>query len=354
MNPHLLPLLLGKKSLAGAVIAILRKYGTDAHLYLPGIGVINGFTAGNYLDSAGTTLATVDNPVGLVLDGNGTIDALQATTANKPILRKGAVNLLTYSEQFDNAYWNKINTTVTPNVINAPNGSLTADKLVESSTNTTHGFYQIAPVFSAGVTYTASIYAKAGERTWLWLTGANDGNLGAWFNLATGEVGTRQYLNLGATITPEGDGWYRCSITFAPIKASPYIGAYITLADVSMAAYLGDGVSGLYIIGAMANTGALADYVQTTTAPASNLVGGYHWVSDSTDLLTATYPAGYESATIVNALAAGQQTLTAQNIVGAYSIGPSVDTYGRMVFRTGLTASELAIIQQYANRLAGV
>jgi len=98
MNPHLLPLLLGKKSLAGAVIAILRKYGTDAHVYLPGIGVINGLTAGNYLDSAGVTPATVDNPVGLVLDANGTIDALQATTANKPILRNSGGS---YSWQFD-------------------------------------------------------------------------------------------------------------------------------------------------------------------------------------------------------------------------------------------------------------
>lgn len=33
--------------------------------------VLNGLQAGNYLDSAGTTLGTVDNPVGLVLDANG-------------------------------------------------------------------------------------------------------------------------------------------------------------------------------------------------------------------------------------------------------------------------------------------
>jgi len=52
-------------------ITILRKFGTDAHVYLPGIGALNGLTAGNYLDSAGTTAATVDNPVGLVLDGAG-------------------------------------------------------------------------------------------------------------------------------------------------------------------------------------------------------------------------------------------------------------------------------------------
>jgi len=55
-------------------IGILRKYGTNAHVYLPGVGTISGITAGNYLDSAGTTAASVDNPVGLSLD------ALQAMT----------------------------------------------------------------------------------------------------------------------------------------------------------------------------------------------------------------------------------------------------------------------------------
>lgn len=57
-----------KLGLIAKAIAILRKYGTDAHIYLPGIGTVSGLTAGNYLDSAGTTAATVDNPVGLSLD----------------------------------------------------------------------------------------------------------------------------------------------------------------------------------------------------------------------------------------------------------------------------------------------
>ena len=63
-----------KLGLIAKAIAILRKYGTDAHVYLPGIGTVSGLTAGNYLDSAGVTTASVDNPVGLSLD------ALQAMT----------------------------------------------------------------------------------------------------------------------------------------------------------------------------------------------------------------------------------------------------------------------------------
>lgn len=79
-------------------VAILRRFGTDAHVYLPGIGTLNGLTAGNYLDSALTTPGAVDNPVGGVVDAVGTINATQATTANKPILRLTSGK---YSWQFD-------------------------------------------------------------------------------------------------------------------------------------------------------------------------------------------------------------------------------------------------------------
>ena len=85
-------------SIGSAAVAILASYGTDAHIYLPGIGTLNGYTLGNYLDSGGVTPATVDNPVGLVQDAIGSIHASQGTTASKPILRKPSNN---YYLEFD-------------------------------------------------------------------------------------------------------------------------------------------------------------------------------------------------------------------------------------------------------------
>jgi len=52
-------------------IAVLRKFGSDAHVYLPGVGMLNGLQASNYIDSAGTTVGAVDQPVGLALDAAG-------------------------------------------------------------------------------------------------------------------------------------------------------------------------------------------------------------------------------------------------------------------------------------------
>jgi len=72
---------------ATQAVAYLQSLGANAHVWLPGVGTLNGLTAGNWLDSAGTTPATVDNPVGKVSDAIGSIAATQPTTANKPQLK---------------------------------------------------------------------------------------------------------------------------------------------------------------------------------------------------------------------------------------------------------------------------
>ena len=63
-------------------LALLRRYSQDAHIYLPGVGMLNGLQAGNYLDSAGTTQGTVDQPVGLVLDAAGGLGAELVTNGD--------------------------------------------------------------------------------------------------------------------------------------------------------------------------------------------------------------------------------------------------------------------------------
>lgn len=66
-------------SLVTQALAILAKYGSAANLYLPGVGAISGITAGNWLDSIGTTAATVDNTVGLVVSAGKAVGPNVAT-----------------------------------------------------------------------------------------------------------------------------------------------------------------------------------------------------------------------------------------------------------------------------------
>ena len=61
----------GARLLPTRVAAILRKFGANAHLWMPGVGYLNGFQAGNYIESIGYTMGAVDNPVGIALDAAG-------------------------------------------------------------------------------------------------------------------------------------------------------------------------------------------------------------------------------------------------------------------------------------------
>jgi hypothetical protein len=73
-------------------------------------------------------------------DGSGDLVVTRATTATRVnsagLIEQVPYNLLTYSEQFDNAAWSKISVgsasvpVVTANSTTAPNGTLTADKIV--------------------------------------------------------------------------------------------------------------------------------------------------------------------------------------------------------------------------------
>ena len=65
-------------------------------------------------------------------------------------------NLLTFTEQFDNAAWVKTRTTVTSNAVIAPDGTLTADTLTASADDP----YVQQNIVASSRTYTWSVYLK--------------------------------------------------------------------------------------------------------------------------------------------------------------------------------------------------
>lgn len=90
------------------------------------------------------------------LDGSSIPDATL-----KGYLTEGTrTNLLTYSEQFDNAAWTKSNITATANSISSPDGTTTADTLTASSANGT--ILQTATSTSAAHTLSVWLKRKTG------------------------------------------------------------------------------------------------------------------------------------------------------------------------------------------------
>lgn len=177
-------------------------------------------------------------------------------------------NLVLQSQTFDVSPWTNAQISVTANATTAPDGTTTADKLVENNVNTTHAVYQFIGTTSGSCTF--SVYAKADTRSWLNLTAYVAGPKHNWFDLTNGVTGTVA-SGCTATITSVGNGWYRCTVTTT--GGSPtYFECWLATGN-NVTTYAGDGTSGLYLWGAQfeARSSATA-YTATTTQPITNYI----------------------------------------------------------------------------------
>ena len=184
---------------------------------------------------------------------------------------KAEENLLEYSQEFDNADWIKQRASVTANNTTAPDGTTTADTLVENTDTNSHNIYDSFSHISGNV-YTHSIFVKANGRTKLRLLPQAPNTIA---NISYDLTAVTSTLNSGTAIshniTDAGNGWYRCSVTFTAGNGGYF---QLNMDDVSgNTSYTGDGTSGIHLWGAqIEQRDSLTAYTPTTTQTITNYV----------------------------------------------------------------------------------
>lgn len=160
----------------------------------------------------------------------------------------------------------------------APDGSVTADKLVENTANSQHICQQLF-VPTAGGRYTLSHNVKAAERSFA-VIGFSGGGLGAdcvlGVNLTTGAVVSTAGAPESTSVVSLGSGWYRVSVTKTLPTATNCNCRVLPSTDGINQVYTGDGTSGLFIWGAqLSDSASLDPYVYNPgAAPTSQAYYG--------------------------------------------------------------------------------
>ena len=323
-----------------------------------------------YFDSAGVlTSAAINAPR---LDYNPSTLAAQGL-----LIEEQRTNSLPRSAEFDNASWVKTRATVTANTSTAPDGTTSADSIVEDGTAAnTHDLRQGGVVNSATTNWALSFFLKAVNRTWALIelqnATATSNRARAWFNLQTGVVGTGNAAGSGITyvshsIQNVGNGWYRCVVVGTVDVSVTSIQAWVegTIAD-NTSNY--DGVNGqtsIYVWGAQLEAGAFPTSHIPTTTPAltrSADVASVNtlspWYNASASTLYTEFNTPVPTTVTNSAVVAGYDDGTANNrfsnfyVSNTGAVAANQTTAGAANYTiTGASGFTLSSVQKQATRV---
>jgi hypothetical protein len=205
------------------------------------------------------------NPIGtLVSFGNDVIrHSFDPVTGEYKgwVIAESRTNLLTYSEDFDNAAWLKIA------------ASVASDILSENSATALHYISQ-SVTFSNSTTYSYGVVVEPNGRDRMELTIGGGGEFIVGLFDLTGLTcditGVAAWTGASCNIQSIGEGKVLCSITGTSDSSVASNSVTVRLHNGTTSTYTGDGVSGVKLYWSQLEAGSsLSSYIPTTTAAAT-------------------------------------------------------------------------------------
>ena len=244
-------------------------------------------------------------------------------------------NLLTYSEQFDNVIWTMLGGPVT-RTTNAVYATPYTKQATLISSPSSALFACLAYIIPTSATrYTFTIRAKQYNNRVVWLyylTGADYGFY--YFDLGDGSTqivaGSTQTYTV--SMSADGDGWYKCSLTITGFSGPGYWGFGVADAKGSTSVTAG---SGIYVADAQLELGSVATPYQKIT----------DWTSEQ-----------YSSAgSVYFSTPQGMSCLHNQSIGTSYNLPAlQTDIYGVVITPARLAPPLEKRLELYMLRLAGL
>jgi hypothetical protein len=211
------------------------------------------YTSGGVSNAAALTLFDVTTAQSIdVLAWGAQAEQQHQATAYLPsygvasVRKATTTNLVTYSEDFTQSSWVKDGVSVTGGFI-SPDGTATAYKLIENTSNSVHRIYETSTV-SISPNASISVFVKYNGRRYMLIRFA-DQSVGRWYDLINGTLGIT-YLGApnNSTIEQVNNGWFR--ITLSNTSNAQARCEFWVSDTQSVSSYTGDGSSGAYIWGA--------------------------------------------------------------------------------------------------------
>lgn len=230
--------------------------------------------------SLGATYPVVYDGAGTVTLTGDWIDCPYSSLSRCALVDNGP-NYLLQSDDFTTT-WTNTRSSDAANSTTAPNGTSTADSIIEDATaSSTHYIQQNVTVPSTtNVDYAFTVALKAGTRSFArveLLEGTGNHECYIDVNLSNGATGTAtasgaNWANPRAFVRSLNNGWYAVTVVGRKVSSTTTVGALVILAtSLGGTNYSGDGASLIYAWrGTLAQSSVPTRLVQTTTTAVSS------------------------------------------------------------------------------------